>query len=429
MRVRHNNTPPHPNEIEDDEAEEILFDNDIPPDADDELEMEEITMEELEARYGYLSDDEDERSDNPNNDTVFFPPERDDAKLTFMKHKWAVFGGSLHPSRPLAATGGQDDRAYVWSINTCELVYEITEHKDTVTDVHFSYDGTYLATGDMAGELFVHKLQENESGGAAITLRKIWEYSMGDLTWMQWHRAANVLLAGSENGEAYVWRIPSGDCKILPGGGVRCGVGELTGDGKKLFVGYSNGGVKLWDLKSCTVVMDVDAQHPLAHQSLVLSVACDKESPLYAAGGLDGKIVFYTNNGPVGSVEAEGSVECIAFPPSNELKIVASGTLHGQIAVWDYTKYGLRALCDYTFEEGFKGGITRIKWLTDHTLIAATMDGSVIGFDARSGARKFSLEGHVAEVYEMCYNPNENILLTVSEDRRAKIFNVPQLGD
>ncbi|XP_018785299.1 PREDICTED: angio-associated migratory cell protein [Bactrocera latifrons] len=421
------NTPPRVHDIEDDDVEEIHFDQDAAPD-DDELEMEEITMEELEARYGYLSE-EDETAEGAS----FQPPERDDAILTFMKHKKAVFGCSLHPNRPLAATGGEDDRAYVWDINTCELLHEITEHKDTVTDVYFSYDGTYLATGDMAGELFVHKLQENDTG-APVTFRKVWEFSMGDMTWMCWHRGANVLLAGSENGEVYIWRIPSGDCKILPGDGVRCAVGELTGDGKKLFVGYTNGVVKLWDLKSCTVVMEVDAQNPMAQQSVVLSVACDKESPLYASGALDGKIVFCTNNGPVGAVEADGSVECIAFPPNNDLKIVASGTLQGQIAIWDYTKYGLRTLCDHKFMEGdesdtFQGGITRLKWLSDHTLIAATMHGNVIGFDARSGARKFTLEGHMAEIYEMSYNPHEKILLTVSEDRRAKIFNIPQLGD
>ncbi|XP_017488199.1 PREDICTED: angio-associated migratory cell protein-like [Rhagoletis zephyria] len=421
------NTPPRVNEIEDDDAEEIIFANDVPPD-DDELEMEEITMEELEARYGYLSDVEE------NTEGRFSQsPERDDAILTFMKHKSAVFGCSLHPTRPLAATGGEDDRAYVWNINTCEVMLEITEHKDTVTDVHFSYDGTYLATGDMAGELFVHKLQESESG-PQLTLRKVWEFSMGDMTWMCWHRAANVLMAGSENGEVYVWRIPSGDCKILPGEGVRCGVADLTGDGKRLFVGYTNGAVKLWDLKSCTVVMEVDAQNPMAQQTVILSVACEKDSPFYAAGAADGKIVFCTNSGPVGAVEADGSVEYLAFPPSNDLKIVASGTLQGQIAIWDYTKYNLRTLCDHTFVEGdnsnkFQGGITRLKWLSDHTLMAATMDGNVIAFDARSGARKFTLEGHMAEIYEMCYNPHENILLTVSEDHRAKIFNIPQLGD
>lgn len=276
------NTPPRPNVLEDDDMEEIHFDQDPAPD-DDELEMEEITMEELEARYGDLSEEDEDREG-----ASFHPPDRDDAILTFMKHKNAVFGCSLHPHRPLAATSGEDDRAYVWNINTCELLHEIVEHKDTVTDVYFSYDGTYLASGDMAGELFVYKLQENETG-APLTFRKVWEYSMGDMTWMCWHRAANVLLAGSENGEVYVWRIPSGDCKTLLGEGVRCSVGELTCDGKKLFVGYTNGAVKLWDLKSCRVVMEVDSRNPMAQNSAILCVACDKESPLYASGALDGE--------------------------------------------------------------------------------------------------------------------------------------------
>ncbi|XP_054735022.1 angio-associated migratory cell protein [Anastrepha obliqua] len=421
------NTPPRAKEIEQADGELIEFEDDVPP--DDEQELEEISMEELEERFGYTSDE----SEDDINDKPYGIPERDDAVLTFTKHKRAAFGCALHPSRPLAVTGGEDDRAYVFNVHTCELVYDVTGHKDTVTDVLFSHDGTYLATGDMAGDLYIHKLQENESGGP-VTFRRVWEYQMGDMTWMLWHRASNVLLAGSESGEIYMWRIPAGDCKILPASGVRCNAADLAADGKKLFVGYSDGVVKLWDLKSGTVIMEVDEQNPMAHDSAVLCLTCDKESPLYASGSINGKILFCTNNGPVGAVETDGSVECIAFSPSNELKLVASGTLKGQIAIWDYGKYTLRTICDHVDVEGeeserYHGGITSLVWFNEHTLVASTIGGVVIAFDARSGARKFILEGHMAEIYAMKYSPQENILLTVSEDHRAKIFNVPPLGD
>lgn len=166
-------------------------------------------------------------------------PERDDAKITFREHSSAVFSCHLHPTENIAVTGGEDDKAFVWNTETGEVISKIEGHKDTVISVAFSPDGNYLATGDMAGEIQVSANSSNKSQivtketpaqvfKVAQNYKKVWEFSMGDMCWMKWHMAANVLLAGSEVGDIYVWRIPSGDCKILPGNGNRCETAEVT---------------------------------------------------------------------------------------------------------------------------------------------------------------------------------------------------------
>lgn len=72
---------------------------------------------------------------------------------------------------------------------------------------------------------------------------------------------------------------------------------------------------------------------------------------------------------------------------------------------------------------------SRIKWLNDHTILAATSQGNLNAFDARTGSLKFKLTGHHYHIYEFVYRPQDNLLLTVSEDKMAKIFRVPPLGD
>lgn len=278
------NTPPRPQDIEDDEGEVIHFDNDVPPEDDDELEMEEVTLEELERRLGDDEDFDEEQARRT--------PVEDKSQFTFEQHTAPVFGCAMHPLQSnIAATGGEDDKVFVWQMDSGKILFEFTEHKDTVTEVHFNHDGQYLATCDLAGEVFVHKVQSPERDGAGeLSFRKVWEYSMGDMSWMKWHDAANVLIAGSENGEVYVWRIPSGECKILAGVGVRCEAGCLTGDGKKLFVAYANGVLKLWDLKTSTAIMEVEQQNPMSHQEgAATTVSCEKNNPLYMSGGEDGR--------------------------------------------------------------------------------------------------------------------------------------------
>lgn len=46
-------------------------------------------------------------------------------------------------------------------------------------------------------------------------------------------------------------------------------------------------------------------------------------------------------------MQSEHGIECIAFAPSSsELKLLACGSLEGQISIWDYTKYSLRTVCE-----------------------------------------------------------------------------------
>lgn len=75
-------------------------------------------------------------------------PERDDSILTFSKHSDSLFCGSFSPNGDLIVTGGEDDKAFVWNTDTGEVVFEVTEHKDSIISAEFSYDGTFLATGE-----------------------------------------------------------------------------------------------------------------------------------------------------------------------------------------------------------------------------------------------------------------------------------------
>lgn len=158
-----------------------------------------------------------------------------------------------------------------------------------------------------------------------------------------------------------------------------------------------------------------------------------------------GKLLFCTNNGPVNVIQSEHLIECIAFAPSTaDLKLLACGSLEGQISIWDYSKYALRTVCEspvpfdgilrYIFEHIHINIINttnyfRLKWLNDYTLLAATAQGKLNAFDARTGSLKFTLTGHLYHIYECAFKWEENCLLTVSEDNTAKVFKLPPLGE
>jgi ribosome assembly protein SQT1 len=61
---------------------------------------------------------------------------------------------AAHPrTSAIAASGGQDDMAYIWDTATGQEIVKLTGHTDSVVAVQFSSDGELIATGGMDGKV------------------------------------------------------------------------------------------------------------------------------------------------------------------------------------------------------------------------------------------------------------------------------------
>lgn len=94
--------------------------------------------------------------------------------------------------------------------------------------------------------------------------------------WLEWHPCAPVLLAGTDDGNVWMWKIPSGECKTFQSAACQATAGKILPDGdggggvmtnaktklhqnvrntissspgKRAVVGYEDGTVRVWDLK------------------------------------------------------------------------------------------------------------------------------------------------------------------------------------
>ena len=316
--------------------------------------------------------------------------------------------------------GAEDDKAYLWNTDNCDVIKEISGHKDSVTFVEFSNNGKYFATADMSGCVQVWTVADG-------SLK--WGFEFSDIEWMSWHPVAIVLFIGTVDGDIYM-AVPSGDCKILSGGGQKTTAGCVLPNGKQLFAGYENGTLILWDLKTTTQVFSLKDE--FGHKDNVNCVSSSANSSLLVSGSYDSTIkVISAANGKVlcsfeagfpqsGEESENSSVECVAF--SSDTQYVLSGSLSGVLGIWDISAQRLRHSCKHPLG----AGITRLS--IDPTvsfhIFTGALDGVVRLWDIRSGECLRQWCGHAEAVLDLQISKDGRTLLSSSDDGTAKIFEV-----
>jgi len=391
-------------------------------DPDEEIFMvdDEIILDEHDTAPG-IEEEMEELDFDDNEENGYLP---DDAIMAFQKHEGSVFCVAFHPTnKKFAMTGGEDDKAYVWNTETGDILFQCGEHKDSIVSCGFSFDGKYVMSADMSGVIIVHSVEDG---------KKVWDFECSEIEWAKWHQSAPVLFAGTSDGSIYMWKIPSGDCKICHGHGPKSCSGVLLPDGKQLFSGYDDGSFKMWDLKTSQPTFSI-ASEPDSEP--IICVACSKSGHLLAAGTLDstvkvinsasGKVVATLYDKPTSpdfdpqNEEEEGafSIECVAFSPDQQF--LAVGALHGSLTIWDISSQRIRHKCQHP------RGISRIIWQesTPTHIITACLDGVIRCWDSGSGSVVKEWNGHREDILDLDISSDGLLLVSGSDDKSARIFN------
>jgi len=400
------NTPPvSPGEPEMEDCEEVSQFEDNEDFEDGDLEEVEILNDEM------VADDEEDNENEDDEDVV------DTSLLTFQEHTGSVFCCALDPKgNSLAVSGGEDDKAFVWNISDGKVLFECSDHHDSVTNALFSHDGIFLATADMSGFIQVWKV---------ATKSAVWNFEVGDLNWMEWHQESHILFAGAVEGETWMWKIPSGDCKTIAGFGIQNECGKLLPDGRRLAVGYVDGTVKVFDLKTLNVTQQMSKAS--VHTSAVSCLSCSRDNSLVVTGSLDSTAkLFNTQTGKVlatlccenSSSEEGNSVEAVSFCPDTTLSVVATGTLNGKISFWDIPSQIERQ----TYEQS--AGVVKMLWHPQkpYLLFSAGLDGTIRLIDSRNGTLVRDYTGHKANILDIALSNDGKFIISSSDDQTCKIF-------
>lgn len=330
---------------------------------------------------------------------------------SFLGHEGSVFVCAVSGDGRLAVTGGQDDRGFVWRLDTGEPVFECGGHGDSVTCAAFNHDSTLAATADMSGAVRVWGVEQRQ---------KVWDFDTGlDLHWIDWHHKANVLLAGTADGTVWMWQVPSGQCKTLQGPNIGCCAGRMLPDGKRAVAGYEDGSVRIWDLKGASVVHALTGA-PQAHAGPITCLTIGGDLVVTAALDVrllhanSGRLLATLAGGPTGGA-GDDSVEALSL--DGQQRVLASGMLSGGLSLWDLGTLVERQRCPHP------QGVSRCLWRGPHTVVTGCLDGVVRAWDSRvGGAPVTTWRGPSGEVLDLALTPDGQSVVTACNDGTCAVY-------
>jgi ribosome assembly protein SQT1 len=206
------------------------------------------------------------------------------------------------------ATGGCDDKSYLWRSDNGEKVADLAAHSDSVSAIKFSNDGQFIASGGMDGKIHVFQLPNQ----LVTTLE-----GPSEVTWLHWHPRGLVLLAAGEDGTIWMFQIPSGKCmNVFTGHADSVTCGQFTPDGKMIVTGSTDGSVIVWDPKTGAALHKWSHQDGRFHQGPITSLAIHQDSNLIISGAQDGStmLMHIATSKLLGPLEShQDSVESIQF--------------------------------------------------------------------------------------------------------------------
>ncbi|MDX1417426.1 MAG: protein kinase, partial [Candidatus Promineifilaceae bacterium] len=314
----------------------------------------------------------------------------------------------------------------VWDIATGELLY--TLEADEPRDVHFSPDGSYIAT-------------------ASQGMVEIWDATTGErLSFALMHEESGIrsvrftpdgafLTATSTNRDSSLWQFVDGSLqpiKTFKGHRDRTFDSEITPDGRYLLTtSEGDGTARLWSLDPQDTV---EIAAISSHEDIMTDVQFIGDGSQFATAANDGllKVWDTTSLDEVKTIQAhEGWTNHLAVSPDGQT--IATAGFDATVKLWNRNSGSLlHTLEGHEQTDHYFGGVVDVAFSPDGKLLGtAGTDALAMIWDVSTGERLLTLTGHseTLETYELgaiigiSFSPDGRFLATASNDATVRLWD------
>jgi len=341
---------------------------------------------------------------------------------TRFRHESRLFCLALSPNGKLAATGGDDDYVYIWSVPDGKRLHELRlpPYRRTARVVNFSADGKWLAASDgentyiwrvASGRHLRTIKRASITAGSMPTFtsdaRMLLTTYAGTITlWntRNWTKRLSIAADTPQHirRTSPAWLHMETDQRDMPA--------LLSSDGAYVVSGHSDGTLRLWN------VLNGSKRATLKeHRARITCMGNNGER--LVSGSSDGELVAWdkmTRKAQIRIRAHSGGIRQIVSLPGND-KCITTGA-DGVTRVWDIglgRELGAMNAC-----------VGPVACSADKDLLLAGSRGNAVSVWSLDKRAELTNWGHSAEINCIAYSPDGAVLATGSDDRSVRVWDV-----
>ena len=316
------------------------------------------------------------------------------------------------------ALAGADNTIRLWSQKGFES--RTLQHKDSVTSVSFSPDGTMLASGSDDKTVKLWNLDEKEP--------KILEGHNSSVISVSFSPDNEMIASASDDGDIKLWNF-DGDIQQEISRNKKVTSINFSPDGSTIAIAENKGDsspnensedkligqVSLWNFESETPFKTFDA-----HDDEITSVSFSPDGKIIASGSKNNIVNLWNLEGdklvkPL--KDHTGVITSISFSPDGNT--VASGSLDTTIILWSLDGTKKRAL------KGHTSAVKSINFIDDGKILASgSADGTIKLWSVEDGSLLANLERrNKAVVNDLSFSSNDQILASANADNIVTLWS------
>jgi WD40 repeat protein/serine/threonine protein kinase len=324
-------------------------------------------------------------------------------------HRAKVWRASFSADGRHVVTGSDDKTARVWDVTTGALVATFSEHTNAISHVAVSPDGESVATASEDGTA---RVWGTTTGETIATL------SHGAPVWsVEFSPDGEQLVTASGDGTAALWSARDGTRLWTFVGHLNTvWRAAFSPDGTRIATSSWDWTARVWDGRQ-----SVQRLALAAHENVAWDVALDPSGDRLLTTGDDGDVVLWNLAGtrvpswpgvPPGVVDQQPRF--VRWGPKGDWFVMLRGTA--------VERRGIGGALLHTYPGDV---LPRAAEPSHDGLRLAITDGTDVRVvDAARGEVVQQLRGHTAPVVTVNWNADDGMLLTASEDRTARLWDV-----